>query len=149
MHIYIDADGCPVVDETITLARKFSLPCTILCDTSHRIERDGVTTVTCSKGADSVDFTLVNLISKGDLVITQDYGLAAMCLSRGAFALHQDGYFYTEDNIDALLLARHTAAKVRRARGRFKAIPKRSDAQDQAFSQTLKRFLEENAPQIV
>lgn len=143
MHIYIDADGCPVVDETITLSRSFALPCTILCDTSHRIEREGVQTVTCSKGADSVDFTLVNLISKGDLVITQDYGLAAMCLSRGAFALHQDGYFYTEENIDALLLARHTAAKVRRARGRFKAIPKRSDAQDQAFSQTLEKFLKE------
>ena len=146
MQIYIDADGCPVVDEVLTLAREFSLPCTILCDTSHRIEREGAKTVTCSKGADSVDFTLVNLISKGDVVVTQDYGLAAMCLARGAYPLHQDGYFYTNENIDALLLARHTAAKVRRAGGRFHTTPKRTREQNRQFFNNFRSFLEKTAP---
>ena len=141
MHIYLDGDGCPVVDETLALAKEFHLPCTILCDTSHRIERDGANTYVCSKGADSVDFTLVNMISAGDLVITQDYGLAAMCLARSAAVLHQDGFFYTPENIDSLLMMRHTSAKVRRAGGRFHATPKRTREQNQAFSQTLKDFL--------
>lgn len=145
MQIYIDADACPVVDETLALAESFSLPCTLLCDTSHQIERSGARTVVCSKGADSVDFTLVNLIAKGDLVITQDYGLASMCLARGAFVMHQDGFFYTAENIDSLLLARHTAAKLRRARGRFKSIPKRTREQNQTFTSALKIFLSEHA----
>ncbi|MBE6916108.1 MAG: hypothetical protein E7471_05700 [Ruminococcaceae bacterium] len=145
MHIYLDGDGCPVVDETLALAKAFHLPCTILCDTSHRIEREGATTYTCSKGADSVDFTLVNLIHAGDLVITQDYGLAAMCLARGAFVMHQDGFFYTSENIDSLLMARHTSAKVRRAGGRFHSTPKRTREQNQAFSAVLNDFLNKTA----
>ncbi len=146
MQIYIDADGCPVVSEVLALAKEFSIPCTILCDTSHRIEREGAKTVVCSKGADSVDFTLVNLISKGDVVVTQDYGLAAMCLARKAFPLHQDGYFYTNENIDALLLVRHTSAKVRRAGGRFQTTPKRTPEQNKRFYNNFRQFLEQNAP---
>ena len=143
MHIYLDGDGCPVVDETIALAKRFTLPCTTLCDTAHRIERDGVTTITCSKGADSVDFRLVNLIHSGDLVITQDYGLAAMCLAKSAFVLHQDGFFYTAENIDSLLMMRHTSAKVRRAGGRFHSTPKRTREQNHAFTQALETFLDQ------
>lgn len=66
-----------------------------------------------AKGVDSVDFALVNLVPPGDVVVTQDYGLAAMCLARGVRILNQDGMEYTADNIDALLLARHTAKKIR------------------------------------
>lgn len=146
MRIYLDADGCPVVEETVALARRYHLPCTILCDTSHRIERDGAKTLVCSKGADSVDFALVNLLAAGDLVITQDYGLAAMCLARSAFVLHQDGFFYTSENIDALLFQRHTAAKTRRAGRRFHTTPKRTKEQNQVFSAALDAFLKEKTP---
>ena len=58
-----------------------------------------------------MDFMLVNMIKKGDLVIAQDYGLAAMCLARGAVTINQNGMIYSEDNIDALLMQRHTAKK--------------------------------------
>lgn len=87
--IYIDADGCPVVDITIRVARAKHLSCIILCDTSHVFEKEGAKTITVSKGADSVDFALVNLVQPHDIVITQDYGLAAMCLARRAIPLHQ------------------------------------------------------------
>lgn len=137
MRILIDADGCPVVNETIKIAKQFSTECLILCDTSHRFERAGAQTLVFSKGADSVDFALVNLMRPGDVVITQDYGLAAMCLARGALALSQDGMEYTADNIDALLLTRHTAKKIRNAGGRMKGPAKRTAAQDKAFSAEL------------
>ncbi len=81
MRILIDADGCPVVDAAVALAREYGIPCLILCDTSHQIERKGARTLVCSKGADSVDFTLVNLLRPGDIAVTQDYGLAALCLA--------------------------------------------------------------------
>lgn len=141
-RILIDADGCPVVDETIKVAKRFGLECLILCDTSHRFEREGAQTMVFSKGADSVDFALVNLVHPGDVVVTQDYGLAAMCLTRRALALNQDGMEYTADNIDALLLSRHTAKKIRNAGGRLKGPAKRTAAQDKAFSETLIQLLQ-------
>lgn len=141
MKIYIDADGCPVVDLVITTAASYHVPVTILCDTSHEIERRGAQTITVSKGADSVDFYLVNLIDAGDIVITQDYGLAAMCLAKGASVLHQDGMQYTEDNIDSLLYARHTAKKIRNAGGRLKGNAKRTKEQDYAFEKALEQLI--------
>lgn len=145
MRILIDADGCPVVDITVRLAGRYGAECLILCDTSHVFEREGARTLTVSKGADSVDFALVNLVQPGDLVVTQDYGLAAMCLARGAVPVSQDGMAYTADNIDALLLARHTAKKIRNAGGRLKGPHKRRPEQDRAFEAKLERLLEDGA----
>ena len=82
MNILIDADGCPVVDLTLQIAKQFGIPVIILCDTSHQIEREGAQTLVFDKGADSVDFALVNRVKPGDIVVTQDYGLASMCLAR-------------------------------------------------------------------
>lgn len=144
MRILIDADGCPVVDEAIAVAERFGLGCLILCDTSHRIEKDYAKTLVFSKGADSVDFALVNLVQRGDVVITQDYGLAAMCLARGARILNQDGMRYTPDNIDGLLMARHTAKKIRNSGGRLKGPPKRTAEQDKAFTAALTALLGES-----
>ena len=137
MRILVDADGCPVVDIAVAAARKYRLECFLLCDTSHLFRKEGATTLTFQKGADSVDFALVNLVQPGDLVVTQDYGLAAMCLARRALVLSQDGMEYTASNIDALLLARHTAKKIRSAGGRLKGPPKRTPAQDKAFTEKL------------
>lgn len=142
-RILIDADGCPVVDEAASIAKQYQLECLILCDTSHSIERVGAQTLVFSKGADSVDFALVNLVRPGDIVITQDYGLAAMCLARNATTLDQNGMEYTADNIDALLLARHTAKKIRSSGGRLKGPAKRTAAQDKAFSAALIQLLGE------
>jgi len=141
MRLLIDADGCPVVDICVRLAVSHSVECLILCDTSHHFEKAGAVTMTFSKGADSVDFALVNMLVPGDIVVTQDYGLAAMCLARGAAAVSQDGMEYTDDNIDALLLARQTAGKIRRGGGRLKGPAKRRPEQDTAFEQKLGELL--------
>ena len=143
MRIFIDADGCPVVEETLAAARDYGILCVILCDTSHVFERPGAETVVVSKGADSVDFALVGRLRPGDVAVTQDYGLAAMCLTRGARVLHQDGMEYTADNIDGLLLARHTARKLRSGGARLKGPPRRKPEQDAAFSAALRHILNE------
>ena len=102
-RVLIDADGCPVVDLTIHICRSYGIPVWILCDTAHRIERDGAKTMVFDKGTDSVDFALVNRVRPKDIVVTQDYGLATMCLARRARVLNQNGLIYSADNIDALL----------------------------------------------
>ena len=141
MKILIDADGCPVVDRAVRIAKAHRIDCLILCDTSHYFEKDGAVTLVFSKGTDSVDFALVNRVVPGDIVVTQDYGLAAMCLSKRAIVINQNGMEYTADNMDALLLARHTARKIRNAGGRLKGPPKRTVEQDKKFEEELSRLL--------
>lgn len=143
MKVLVDADGCPVVDITVGLCRRFSVPCILLCDTAHILQRNDAETLVFDKGADSVDFALVNRVASGDIVITQDYGLASMCLARQATILHQDGWQYTQDNIDALLFQRHTARKHRAAGGRFKGPAKRTRQQDRSFSDALEKLLQQ------
>ena len=141
MKIYIDADGCPVVDITIRIAKKYGMECFIICDTSHVFEREGAKTITVSKGADSADFALVNMVGNGDIVITQDYGLSAMCLAKRALPISQNGMVYSSENIDGLLLQRHTAKKIRMAGGRLKGNSKRTKEQDIAFEDSLQKVI--------
>ncbi|MGR6896855.1 YaiI/YqxD family protein [Rummeliibacillus sp. BSL5] len=131
--ICIDADGCPVVPESIQVAKELELEVIVFCDTAHLIQIDGVQTVIVSKGADAVDFALVNQIQKGDITITQDYGLAAMVLAKGGYAINQNGLQYTSENIDQLLYARHFNQKVRQAGGRAKGPKKRTKEMNGRF----------------
>ena len=142
MKIFIDADGCPVVDIAVRAARHYGLECTLICDTAHSIQRDGAETIIVDKGADSADFRLVNLVSAGDIAITQDYGLAGMCLSRRALVLNQDGKQYTEDNISGLLGFRAVSARIRRSGGRTKGPSKRTAQQDKDFEKALTKLIE-------
>lgn len=144
MRILIDADGCPVVDIAVKIAKENNIECLILCDTAHFFNKEGATTIIVSQGADSVDFKLVNMLQDCDIVITQDYGLAAMCLARKAVPISQDGMVFDSGNIDALLLARHTAKKIRNAGGRLKGNAKRILAQDIAFAEKLKELITKN-----
>lgn len=141
MHLWIDADACPVVDIAIRIAAKHGVEVTLVCDDAHHMQRGGARTITVARGADSADLMLVNLVSRGDAVVTQDYGLAALCLARGAKPLDQNGRIYHEGNIDSLLGMRHVAKKVRRGGGRLKGPPKRTKEQDEWFAQALERVL--------
>lgn len=143
MKVFVDADACPVVDITVRLCRKAGVECVLLCDTAHEIRRDGVQTLVFDKGADSVDFALVNRVSSGDIVVTQDYGLASMCLAKQAKVLHQDGWQYTEDNIGALLFQRSESRRYRASGGRTKGPSKRTKQQDIQFEQALAGLLQQ------
>lgn len=143
MQVLIDADACPVVDIAVRLCKKYHIPCLLLCDTAHILHREGADTLIFDKGADSVDFALVNRAKKGDIVITQDYGLASMCLGRQARVLHQDGWEYTAYNISGLMEQRHAAKKHRLAGGRTKGPSKRTKQQDDAFAAAFDTLLQQ------
>jgi uncharacterized protein YaiI (UPF0178 family) len=142
--VLIDADGCPVVDIAVSLSRKYKIECIIICDTSHVFNKEGARTITVSKGADSVDFALVNMLCPGDIVVTQDYGLAAMCLARRAIPISQDGIVYHDGNIGSLLQARHAAAKIRRAGGRLRGPKKRTPEQNTQFAVKFEELIRQN-----
>lgn len=145
MRVLIDADACPVVNEAVALCRRYRVPCLLLCDTAHEMSRPGAETIVVSQGADSVDFALVNRLEPGDIVVTQDYGLAALCLSRKAQVLNQDGKRYTEENIQGLLYTRYVGQKVRRAGGRLRGPKKRQSAQTAAFQAALEALLKQGS----
>lgn len=143
MKVFVDADACPVVDITVRLCKNTGVACILLCDTAHEMYREGAQTLVLDKGADSVDFALVNRVGPGDLVVTQDYGLASMCLAKRAIVLHQDGWQYTEDNIGALLFQRSETRRYRASGGRIKGPSKRTKEQDTHFAQALETLLQQ------
>lgn len=142
MKILIDADGCPVVDLTIEIAKWYQIECVIVCDTAHIFQKEGARTVTVGKGADSVDFMLLNLAEPGDIVVTQDYGLAAMCIAKRAAPIDQNGTIYHQGNIDAVLNSRYAARKIRNAGGRTKGPRKRTADHDDRFQFGLVELIE-------
>ena len=141
MRILIDADACPVVDIAIDIAKEYRLECILLCDTAHYFNREGARTVVLGQGTDSVDFALVNMVQNGDIVITQDYGLAAMCLARKSAVLNQNGMVYHDGNMDSLLASRHMGQKIRRSGGRTKGPAKRKKEQDEMFANQLRKLI--------
>lgn len=145
--ILIDADGCPVVGEIIEAARKFQRDVILICDTSHEMHREGAETITVSKGPDAVDFVLVNRVKKGDIVVTQDYGLAAMVLAKQGYPIDQNGRIYSEENIDQLLHGRHVAKKIRAGGGRLKGPKKRKPEDNELFKVKLEELMRNTVPE--
>ena len=142
--IYIDADACPVTHIAEEIARRHGIPVTILCDTNHVMNSDYSTVKLIGAGADAVDLALINLCKAGDIVITQDYGVAALALGKGALAVHQSGKCFTDDNIGGLLMDRHLAKKARRSgKHHLKGPAKRTEEDDRRFAESFERLITE------
>lgn len=143
MNIYIDADACPVVGIAEDIATKYNISVTLLCDTNHVLTSDYSEVIVVGAGADAVDYKLISICHRGDIVVTQDYGVAAMALGKGAFAIHQSGKWYTNENIDQMLMERHLNKKARRAssRNHIKGPRKRTEEDDQRFAESFEKLL--------
>ena len=143
MQIFVDADACPVVDIVEKIAKQHNISVTLLCDTNHDITSDYSEVIVVGAGADAVDFKLINLCHRGDIVVSQDYGVAAMALGKGAYAIHQSGKWYTNDNIDQMLMERHLNKKARRAFGKnhLKGPRKRISEDDEHFRESFEKMI--------
>lgn len=143
MRIYVDADACPVIPIVEQVAEKNNIAVTLLCDTNHVLDSDYSEVKIIGAGADAVDFALINLCRKNDIVVTQDYGVAAMALGKGAYAIHQSGKWYTDENIDQMLMERHLGKKARRASGKnhLKGPKKRTGEDDVRFQRSFEKLV--------
>ena len=133
MHIYVDADACPVKDIIVRLARQYSVPVTMVTDTSHQLHDGYSRIITVDKARDSADLALINLVHCGDIVVTQDYGVAALALSKHCHPIHQNGMLYTSQNMGRHLLEQHLGQKMRRSGKRIHGQRKRTPQDDRAF----------------
>ena len=143
MTVYVDADACPVTRIAERIAKEHGIPVTLLCDTNHQLTSDYSIVKVIGAGADAVDIALINLCHRGDIVVTQDYGVAALALGKGARAIHQSGKWYTDENIDGLLMERHLAKKARRSgKHHLKGPAKRTEEDDKRFAESFERMIQ-------
>jgi len=143
LKIYVDADASPVQKEVIEIASETNLPVVLVKSFSHfsHAEDDPhVETIYVDKGADVADFEILKRVRKNDIVITQDYGLASLCMAKDCIVLHHKGFQYTNDNIDRLLSSRHENAMARRGGFRTKGPKPYSDEDRTEFIKLL-RFI--------
>jgi uncharacterized protein len=143
--LFIDADACPVTRESIATARQFGVPVVLVANGTQNMDRytskPGVEAIQVSSGADAADFAVIERLSPGDVVVTQDIGLAAMVLGRGASALSPRGRTFHLATIDAELLVRHEEAKLRRSGGRHRGPSPFTDEDREHFTEVLERHL--------
>lgn len=143
MKIVIDADGSPVVRESIEIAKEYKLEALVVKNYAHIIEDDYATVVTVDISSDSADYYIVNNVSSRDIVVTQDYGLSAMALSRGAICINQNGLVISDKNIDDLLNRRHINREARRKDGKYTKFKKRKTEDNEVFVRNLRQLIEE------
>lgn len=140
MNIYVDADACPVVDSIIAIAKREQIPVILVKNFSHysnKVQPEHVEIIYVDKGADVADFRIVKLANKHDIVVTQDYGLASLCLGKGVVVLNHKGFLYTRENIDRLLHSRYIHAKARKSGFRTKGPKAFTKEDEETFRQRL------------
>jgi uncharacterized protein YaiI (UPF0178 family) len=148
MKILVDADACPVKNIIVEIAKECSIKVIMLIDTSHILNDGYSEIITVEKGKDSVDMALINRVVKNDIVVTQDYGVAAMAISKHAFAINQNGLIYDNENIDRLLFERFLSQKVRRSGGRTINSRKRAIVDDDKFKMSFRNLILDALKQV-
>ncbi|NMB00090.1 MAG: DUF188 domain-containing protein [Firmicutes bacterium] len=111
-----------------------------IASVDHRI--DNPDHIVVGKGADAADLAVMNNTARGDIVVTQDWGLAALILGKGAWALSPSGRVYSDQSIDFLLEERFWKARHRRAGGRTKGPAARTTEDDHRFETSFLKLLE-------
>ena len=129
--------------DKVLIAEKYNIKTTLLCDTNHVLYSDYSEVIVVGAGADAVDYKLISLCHRGDIVVSQDYGVAAMALGKGAYAIHQSGRWYTDENIDRMLMERHLNKKARRSshKNHIKGPKKRTEEDDERFAQSFEKMI--------
>ena len=137
MRILVDADSCPVLNIIEKVARNFNLELLIFSDIYHNLTTEYGKLVKMDKKTQAVDMALYNKAQPRDIVITQDYGLAAMAISKNCKVLNNKGKIYSDDNIDYLLMKRHVNSKLRRSGKKHPTSKKRQEKDDIKFKKAL------------
>lgn len=143
MVIYVDADGCPVVDIAIEVAKKYDLHIVVVKNYAVEVHDDYAEIVTVDISRDSADYYIANRIKNGDILVSQDYGLAAMCLAKEAICINQNGFITDKDNIDGILNRRHLNQKLRRENKIYTKFKKRSPQANESFKSNLENLIKE------
>ena len=142
--IWVDGDGCPknVIAAVETLAEEYGWSFKIVANIHHNIVHPS--RIVVDDQDQSTDLYIVNRLRQGDIVVTQDIGLAAISMARSSSAIHVSGHIYKPDEMSYVLELRAHTAKMRRAGKRSKGPSKRTSIDDSMFYQSLESILNQN-----
>ena len=143
MQVLVDADAYPVIGIIEKISKEYHILVTLLCDTNHVLSSDYSKVIVVGAGADAVDYKLISHCQRGDIIVSQDYGVAAMALGKGAYAIHQSGRWYTNENIDQMLMERHLTKKARKSshKNHIKGPKKRTQENDERFALAFEKMI--------
>ncbi len=141
MKIIVDADACPVINIVVAVAERNRIPCVIISDINHEFNVNYATVLTVDKGRDSADFKIISVAEPNDVVVTQDYGLASLLISKAVHAIHPNGKIYNADTMDLMLYERFMAQKARNAGMRTKNMAKRTKQDDLKFKNAFEKLI--------
>jgi uncharacterized protein YaiI (UPF0178 family) len=151
MKIFIDGDACPVtalIEKTAALYGVGVVFFHSTCHYSSNSNTSAVEKIMVDNVSQAVDMAIINRVTKGDIVVTGDFGLASLVLGKGSYAISFSGMIYDENNIDRLLFERHMAGVVRRSGGRVKGPAKRTDKDNMSFEKSLNILISQNMKDI-
>lgn len=141
MKILVDADASPVLSIVEELAKKHGLELIIVKNYNHVISSDYGRVVTVDNIKEAADLYIMNNCLAKDIIVTQDYGLAAMVIGKGSLVINQFGKIIDQDNIDFLLDQRHVKSQVRRQEKIYSKFKKRQNSDNQVFRQNLEKLI--------
>jgi len=138
----VDADACPVKDIIEQIAREYQIETILVANLNHMIASDYARIINVDGAPQAADIAIINLASPGDILVTQDYGLAGILLAKGCCVLDHMGKEYTQENIDFLLMRRYLNQKARQAGQRISGPAKRRKIDNQRFGENFRKVIE-------
>lgn len=144
MRIVVDADSIPNRIEIEQIAKKYNVKCILIFDDTHEIKSDYSKCIIVSKGYQSADMVLANEVDNEDIVVSNDYGVGAIALSKNCQVIQSSGLIVTNDNIDSLMGIRHLHTKIRKQNKRRKGMKKRTDEEIKLFLTNLENLVVEH-----
>lgn len=144
MRIIIDADACPSINLIESLAMSYKVPVIIVADNTHFFESDYSKIIIVDKGLGSTDIKIENIAIENDIVITQDYGVAVICLAKKCYVINTKGYVYNNKNIDDLLKIRYMNYKLRKNKIHIKGSKKRTNEDNARLLNSIQFIIKNN-----
>lgn len=121
MRIIVDGDACPAKEAIVALGQEEKIPVLIVVSIAHWQDFTlGAQWITVDNISQETDLTILNKMQTGDIIVTDDYGLASLVLAKGGEAVSFRGRIYQEEKMDILLAKRYLGQQIRRGGGRLK-----------------------------
>lgn len=145
MKILVDGDSCSVKDIILQTSKSYCIKVIIFASINHFMNLDDDVEIKyVDSYSQAVDIEIANLSSSGDIVITNDYGLASLVIEKGCFCISNRGQIFNKDNIDGFLLSRHISLQARKEGMRVKGPSKKNNHDDDKFRKGLIKLIENN-----
>ena len=143
MKIFIDGDGCPVKGLIDVIAKRYAIQVMLVTSVAHFTSRQykSFKTIMVDNVPQAADIAIINRVERGDIVVTQDFGLASMVLNKKAMAISFTGRIYETEKMDTMLFQRYLAQKIKRGGGSIKGPSKRTRLDDERFEKNLIKLI--------